>query len=478
MAATVRTRIVHIDMKGLPLTPEFLIARFAEMRFAGATGILLEWEDMLPFSGELSSLSCDHAFTTADVARVLAAATQLGLEIIPLVQTLGHCEYILKHECWAALREDAFDYGTLCPSSDEAAEMLRALLSQVIKLHGGVQRIHIGCDEPTLGAHALTAAAAAAHPDGLSGVLVSHVTRTAAMVASLGCRALMWHDAAVGMSDGCLERLLGTGAQLVVWDYRPSIAKSDASMAFLDRLMLIRMGREASDETMRLPLIATAYKGGDTPDAVLPRESDRLANQREWRKWWREQTSSSSAARDDAPAPIDGVVLTGWSRFGHLMPLTEMLPVAMPTLLRALGIWSPHHQAGADDDGGGDDVAATEALASKWRAAPHSGSMLFDVVRELEGVRVAVSALEEELRLHTPPATARHPPPRLLARVADELSGDGGHVARLTALGEKAVALLRDGVCRGDVDEWHAAKVQACIERARALLARAKAAHT
>ena len=55
--------IVHIDLKGLPLAPEYLCARFAELRAAGATGILLEWEDMMPWSGELSVLACPHAFT-------------------------------------------------------------------------------------------------------------------------------------------------------------------------------------------------------------------------------------------------------------------------------------------------------------------------------------------------------------------------------------------------------------------------------
>ena len=72
--------------------------------------------------------------------------------------------------------------------------------------------MHIGCDEPTIGVNELTARAANAEPDALSGVLVGHVARTAQAVRELQRSPLMWHDAATSMSDSCLDRLLNTGA--------------------------------------------------------------------------------------------------------------------------------------------------------------------------------------------------------------------------------------------------------------------------
>ena len=114
--------LVHLDFKGLALSPAFLCDSLLPLLAkCGATGILLEWEDMLPFDGELEALRSPSAFTVAEVAQVLACMASLGLEAIPLVQTLGHCEYILKHEQFAHLREDVDDYGTLCPKVAQAA---------------------------------------------------------------------------------------------------------------------------------------------------------------------------------------------------------------------------------------------------------------------------------------------------------------------------------------------------------------------
>ena len=469
--------IVHIDFKGLPLSPEYLCARFAELRDAGATAVLLEWEDMLPFHGQLAPLACPHAFSVGEVAQIVGAALALGLEVIPLVQTLGHVEYVLKHNAFAGVREDADDLGTLCPCDPAAASLVEAMLGQVLALHPHSTRVHIGCDEPTLGANPRTAAGASADPDGLSGVLVEHVMRTAARARDLGRGTLMWHDAAVGMSDSCLRRLLGAGAQLVVWDYRPDLRPGDASLAFADKLLAA--GSSA--------YVATAYKGGDTCDAIVPREADRLANQRAWRAWCDSGTSGGGGSggsgggdgRSDRPGgtpprPIAGVVLTGWSRFGHLAPLTEMLPAAMPTLLRALAVWCPPSEQAAGSEADAAAAAATataaaEPAVARWREAAGSGARLHAICVAVDGARARLAALEEEWRVASPPAVGAARPaaaPRLCARVRDEARllaselRDAGKRARADA------AIFRG---RADAAEWEAAKVHEARARALAL---------
>ena len=50
---------VHLDLKGLPLSPNYLCdIVFPLLKKRGVTGILLEWEDMLPFSGSLADVAC------------------------------------------------------------------------------------------------------------------------------------------------------------------------------------------------------------------------------------------------------------------------------------------------------------------------------------------------------------------------------------------------------------------------------------
>ena len=468
-SATPRSRIVHIDFKGLPLTPQSLCARLQTLRDAGATALLLEWEDMLPFSGELADCASPHAFSAAEVAQVVQRAEALGLEVIPLVQTLGHLEFALKHARRAELREDPHDFGTLCPASTIAAALVQSLLTQVLALHPNATRVHIGCDEPQLGTHALTTAAAAEDPDGLSGVLVRHVTCTVGVAKALGRTCLMWHDAAAGMGERCLARLLAAGPQLVVWDYRAALQASDAAPAFATRLLKLHAeGRSPP------PLLATAYKGGDACDGVLPDEEARRGNQLAWRAW--AAGAAAAGGGGGGGGEVAGVVLTGWSRFGHLMPLTEPLAAGMPSLLGALASWSyPLNIRSSHLPGGGGAAAAEEAAAeakeaaaieeattgavSLWRLAAGDDAALYSVCSELQAcarhvhgmctacarhvhscmhgcsahgmhtpctrgtmqaTRRKLSALEEEWRTQTPPATARAPAPRLALRVGDE----------------------------------------------------------
>ena len=371
---------MHLDFKGLPLTPHSLCARLQTLRDAGATALLLEWEDMLPFSDELADCASPHAYSAAEVAQVVQRAESLGLEVIPLVQTLGHLEFALKHERRADLREDPHDFGTMCPASETAAALVESLLTQVLALHPNATRVHIGCDEPQLGTHALTKAATRSDPDGLSGVLARHVTRTVGVARALGRTCLMWHDAAAGMGERCLARLLADGPQLVVWDYRAALQSSDAAPTFATRVLKLHAeGRSPP------PLLATAYKGGDACDGVLPDEEARRGNQLAWRAWAAAAAAEAAAGGGGGGGEVAGVVLTGWSRFGHLMPLTEPLAAGMPALLDGLASWSlPLHLGPRQLQGGGGcsaAAAAHEAAAGEAAAGAKAAAAVEEATR-------------------------------------------------------------------------------------------------
>ena len=44
-------RIVHLDLKGAPPSISYLKKVLAMSKGLGATGVLVEWEDMFPWSG-------------------------------------------------------------------------------------------------------------------------------------------------------------------------------------------------------------------------------------------------------------------------------------------------------------------------------------------------------------------------------------------------------------------------------------------
>lgn len=60
-------KIVHLDLKGAPPKIEYLERILPLMKSAGATGILIEYEDMFPFEGALQNISALNAYSKTEV---------------------------------------------------------------------------------------------------------------------------------------------------------------------------------------------------------------------------------------------------------------------------------------------------------------------------------------------------------------------------------------------------------------------------
>jgi len=48
-------RLVHFDLKGAPPKLDYILKMLKWVKDTGATGIIIEYEDMFPFSGKLVS---------------------------------------------------------------------------------------------------------------------------------------------------------------------------------------------------------------------------------------------------------------------------------------------------------------------------------------------------------------------------------------------------------------------------------------
>lgn len=138
------------------------------LKTLGATGILIEYEDMFPYSGILSSIAAKNAYSKKNILEILQAAKSLDLTVIPLVQTFGHLEFALKLKEFYHLREVPESPQSLCPSLNTSFTFINELITQVVDLHTLNQQqqnmildrhddnfrnipklthIHIGCDE-------------------------------------------------------------------------------------------------------------------------------------------------------------------------------------------------------------------------------------------------------------------------------------------------------------------------------------------
>lgn len=137
------------------------------LKSLGATGILIEYEDMFPYENILSPIAAKNAYSKKEILEILQAAGSLDLNVIPLIQTFGHLEFALKVKEFSFLREVPDSPQSICPSLNSSFAFVEELITQVVNLHTMSQEdqnsifkntknvksipklthVHIGCDE-------------------------------------------------------------------------------------------------------------------------------------------------------------------------------------------------------------------------------------------------------------------------------------------------------------------------------------------
>ena len=94
-------------------------------------GILIEYEDMFPFEGLLKDVAALNHYNKSDLYNLLITSKPLGLEVIPLVQTFGHMEFILKHGQFANMRDSPQMPESICPCHEHAMNLIGMYIDQV-----------------------------------------------------------------------------------------------------------------------------------------------------------------------------------------------------------------------------------------------------------------------------------------------------------------------------------------------------------
>ncbi|NWQ92833.1 HEXDC Hexosaminidase, partial [Burhinus bistriatus] len=280
-------RLVHLDLKGAAPRVSYLEQVFPLVSQLGANGILIEYEDMFPFKGELEILKSPYAYSEEDIERIQQLAELHKLEVVPLVQTFGHVEFILKHEKYQHLREVERFPNSFNPHIPDTLALLKSILSQVIEKHRHSMWIHIGADEVFHLGEGMDSKNWMSRNKGNTGTMyLKHIKEVLGFIATQyrGLRVLMWDDMLRKISVGALrgERM---GTAVVVPE--PGILAAPVCMAALAGVML-----SAQQETMPGPV------------------GTRVLREHE------EHQASSCH----------------WHRYDHYSVLCELLPVGVPSL--------------------------------------------------------------------------------------------------------------------------------------------------
>lgn len=60
-------RLVHFDLKGAPPKMSYLLQLLPTFKHLGATGLLVEWEDMFPFTGPMAKVAATNHYSKEEV---------------------------------------------------------------------------------------------------------------------------------------------------------------------------------------------------------------------------------------------------------------------------------------------------------------------------------------------------------------------------------------------------------------------------
>ncbi|XP_014216975.1 hexosaminidase D-like [Copidosoma floridanum] len=315
-------KVVHLDLKGAPPLVSYYKYLFPMLKKLGATGILLEYEDMFPFKGDLADVSAGNCYSKQDVMTIQDLAKENDLFIIPLIQTFGHMEFILKLKKYIEYREVQRYPQVVCPTYNKTLPLIYNVVDQVVAMHPKIRYLHIGSDEVyQLGECNRCLETMAKKQWSRRQLFLNHVRTVASYVKSKYPRVkiLTWDDEFRDIEpQEIIDQGLNELVEPVVWKYT-----TDPISSLPDQLW------DNYASVWSSVWVATAFKGATAPDRYYTDIAHHMENHQRWLE---------IIARHSDRIHFRGVMLTGWQRYDHFGVLCELLPAALPSLAVNLAV--------------------------------------------------------------------------------------------------------------------------------------------
>lgn len=205
----------HLDLR-IQVMPMPALKAFAKnLSDHGINTLVMEWEASYPFEKH-PLIPNRFAYSREEVKEFISYCTTLHIDVIPLQQSFGHVEYILRNYRYKELREDQKDYSQINPLKEDLAKALFTdLYRDLIGTHTS-EYIHIGGDETYLLGHSEASKKKVAEV-GKGRLYGDYIKLLCDLVVDLGKRPVLWADIALKYPDAL--KGLPKETVFVDWNY-------------------------------------------------------------------------------------------------------------------------------------------------------------------------------------------------------------------------------------------------------------------
>lgn len=169
-------RSLHFDMKGMIPNAAYMQKLRQDIIHFGYTHLLVEFEDKFPYR-DMDFMVHPDAYTKEE----LAALDSEELRVIPLLQCVGHLDYLLKHPDKKHLRNKGNIY-RWDMTNPEVFELWCRQVDEILEVYPDCEYFHIGADEAEL------------EDEQDFEVYIKHVEKCADYLIAKGKKVVMWHD--------------------------------------------------------------------------------------------------------------------------------------------------------------------------------------------------------------------------------------------------------------------------------------------
>jgi hypothetical protein len=288
-----------------------LLPRYAAW---GYQELYLHLEDAVHYPS-LPGIGRSDAYAYEELGELVLCAAQHGIRVVPIVNLLGHTQYLIKHPDLCDLnelrdeRDGPLAAGQICPLHPRTLEVAEKLLRDLAP-YCTAGKVHVGLDESFHLGKCPRCRAEVARI-GLAGHFAGHVSRLHQLVTGLDLQLGLWADMLYFIPEAI--PLLPRGITAYDWYYYPFARKPRVEFFnFAER-----------DLQPALKKQGIHYYGCPMNGAFryepLPVFGDRLANIRSW--WQRCQAVKA-----------EGLLVTSWESYRLALETTTVIDAAAANL--------------------------------------------------------------------------------------------------------------------------------------------------